>query len=160
MLEASHLVFQLQPYHSNIAKRHIKSPKIYFTEIGLATYLLGIETENQANRDPLRGNLLENLVVLEVLKSRLNQNRDPNMFYMRTEKGVEVDLIVRKAGVLHPFEIKTAMTPHRSFSSHILSFAEAEENADRPKIIYAGESYPLFNGVEYVHYKDLENFLD
>ncbi len=158
VLEASYIVYKLQPYFSNIAKRQIKSPKIYFTEIGLASYLLGIETENQANRDPLRGNLFENLIVSEVLKSRLNENQNPNIFYMRTEKGVEVDLILRKENILYPFEIKTSMTPNKTFSKHLLSFVEAEENAKNPRIIYTGQSYPQFNGVEYVNFKDLEKY--
>lgn len=157
-LEASYIVYRLKPYFSNITKRQIKSPKIYFTEIGLASYLLGIETENQANRDPLRGNLFENLIVSEVLKSRLNENQNPNIFYMRTAKGVEVDLIVKKEDNLFPFEIKTSMTPNKSFSRHLLSFVEAEENAQKPKIIYTGQSYPQFNGVEYVNFKDLEKY--
>ena len=159
VLEASYIVYRLQPYFSNITKRHIKSPKIYFTEIGLAAYLLGIETENQANRDPLRGNLFENLIVSEVLKSRLNENQNPNIFYMRTAKGVEVDLILKKEDILYPFEIKTSMTPNKSFSRHLLSFVKAEENAKNPRIIYTGQSYPQFNGVEYVNFKELEKYL-
>ena len=156
VLEASYVVYKLKPYFSNITKQQIKSPKIYFTEIGLASYLLGIETENQANRDPLRGNLFENLIVLEVLKSRLNQNQNPNIYYMRTAKGVEVDLIVKKEEKLYPFEIKTSMTPNKSFSRHLLSFVQAEENALKPRIIYTGQSYPQISGVEYVNYKDLK----
>ncbi|MDI9471252.1 MAG: ATP-binding protein [Bacillota bacterium] len=157
VLEASYIVYRLKPYFSNITKQQIKSPKIYFTEIGLASYLLGIETENQVSRDPLRGNLFENLIVSEVLKSRLNQNKDPNIYYMRTAKGVEVDLIVKNEGELYPFEIKTSMTPNKSFSRHILSFASAEKNALKPRIIYTGQSYPQFSGVEYVNYKELKN---
>lgn len=160
VLEASYIVYRLQPYFSNIAKRQIKSPKIYFTEVGLATYLLRIETENQANRDPLRGNLFENLIVSEVLKSRLNANQNPNMYFTRTEKGVEVDLIVKKEDKLFPFEIKTSMTPNKTFSRNILSFVESEENANNPRIIYTGESYPRFNGVEYVNFKDLAKYLN
>ncbi len=156
VLEASYVVYKLKPYFSNITKQQIKSPKIYFTEIGLASYLLGIETENQVNRDPLRGNLFENLIVLEVLKSRLNQNQNPNIYYMRTAKGVEVDLIVKKEEKLYPFEIKTSMTPNKSFSRHLLSFVQAEENALKPRIIYTGQSYPQISGVEYVNYKDLK----
>lgn len=155
VLEASYIVYKLQPYFSNITKRQIKSPKIYFTETGLASYLLGIETANQANRDPLRGNLFENLIVSEVLKSRLNENQNPNMYYMRTQKGVEVDLIVKKEDILYPFEIKTSMTPNKSFSKHLLSFVESEEQARKPKIIYTGQSYPQFNGVEYVNFKKI-----
>lgn len=159
VLEASYIVYRLKPFFSNITKQHIKSPKIYFTEVGLAVYLLGIETENQANRDPLRGNLFENLIVSEVLKSRLNDNLDPNIFYMRTAKGVEVDLIVKKENNLFPYEIKTSMTPNKTFSRHLLYFVEAEDKARDPKIIYAGDSYPKFNGVEYVNYKQLDKYL-
>ena len=64
VLEDSFIVFRLQPYFSNISKRIVKSPKVYFVEPGLAAYLLGIETSRQASRDPLRGNLFENIVVL------------------------------------------------------------------------------------------------
>ena len=159
VLEASYIVYRLKPFFSNITKQHIKSPKIYFTEVGLAVYLLGIETENQANRDPLRGNLFENLIVSEVLKSRLNANKNPNIFYMRTAKGVEVDLIVKKENNLFPYEIKTSMTPNKTFSRHLLYFVEAEDYAKEPKIIYAGDSYPKFNGVEYVNYKQLDKYL-
>lgn len=159
VLEASYIIFRLKPYFSNITKQIIKSPKIYFTEVGLASYLLGIETENQASRDPLRGNLFENLIVSEFLKSRLNQNQNPNIFYMRTAKGVEVDVIMKKEEKLYPCEIKTAMTPNRSFSKNLLSFVEAEETALNPKVIYTGKSYPLFNGVEYVNYQDLQHYL-
>ena len=76
---------------------------------------------------------------------------------MRTAKGVEVDLIVKKEENLYPFEIKTSMTPHKSFSRHVLSFVEAEEHALKPRIIYTGQSYPQFHGVEYVNYKELRN---
>jgi predicted AAA+ superfamily ATPase len=155
VLEASFIIYKLKPYFSNLTKQQIKSPKIYFTEPGLATYLLGIENETQANRDPLRGSLFENLVVGEVLKKRLNQNKDPNLYFMRTAKGVEVDLIVKQEGELYPLEIKTSMTPNKIFSRHLLSFVESEENAVKPRIIYTGSHYPKFGGVEYVNFKDV-----
>ncbi|MGI6680485.1 MAG: ATP-binding protein [Bdellovibrionota bacterium] len=155
VLEASYIVYKLKPYFSNITKQQIKSPKIYFTEIGLATYLLGIETENQATRDPLRGNLFENLIVSDILKSRLNENLDPNIYYLRTAKGTEIDLILKKNEKLYPFEIKSSMTPNKSFSRHLSSFTKTHENATNPRIIYQGQSYPQFCGVEYVNYKEL-----
>lgn len=158
VLEASYILYKLQPYFSNIAKRHTKSPKIYFTDVGLASYLLGIETENQANRDPLRGNLFENVIVSDVLKAHLNANKTPQLFYTRTEKGVEIDLIVKKEDALYPFEIKTSMTPNRSFSRHLLSFVAAEPNARSPKIIYTGQSYAQYNGVEYVNFKEVQKY--
>ena len=159
VLEASYVVFKLKTYFSKITKQQIKSPKVYFTEIGLAAYLLGIENENQANRDPLRGNLFENLVVSEAWKSRLNKNEYPKLYFMRTAKGVEVDLILQSEGSLYPFEIKTSMTPHKSFSRHLLAFTEAEANAKNPRIIYAGQAYPRFHGVEYLNFKQTGEFI-
>lgn len=156
VLEASFIVYKLKPFFSNISKQQIKSPKIYFTEVGLATFLLGIETEKQANRDPLRGNLFENLIVSDFLKRQFNASKEPNLFFLRTVKGVEVDLILREGGHLYPFEIKTSMTPSKSFSKHILSFVGSEDSAKNPTIIYAGESYPGFNGVQYRNYLQLQ----
>ena len=155
VLEVSFIVYRLKPYYTNITKQHIKSPKIYFSEVGLASFLLGIETENQASRDPLRGNLFENLIVSEFLKKQLNANKDNNLYFLRTIKGMEIDLILKQEGNLYPYEIKTSMTPNKSFSSNLLSFIEGEEYAINPKIIYTGNSYPKFNGVEYLNYKNI-----
>lgn len=84
ILEASFIVFRLQPYFENFGKRIIKSTKLYFTDTGLAVYLLGIESEIQiSRRDPLRGHLVENLVLLELMKARLNRGLDPQLYYYR-----------------------------------------------------------------------------
>ena len=155
VLEDSFIVFRLQPYFSNISKRIVKSPKIYFSEPGLAAYLLGIETARQASRDPLRGNLFENIVVLEALKSRLNDNKEPNLFYMRTEKGVEIDLILKKEGMLYPYEVKSSMTPNREFASNMKSFCEKEANAMGMCVIYCGEPYDSYQDCKYVNYLDV-----
>ncbi len=81
ILEASFIVFKLAPYFENFGKRVIKSPKYYFTDTGLLTYLLDIEKAGQVARDPLVGSLFENLVVLEALKSRYNQGMTPNLYF-------------------------------------------------------------------------------
>lgn len=155
VLEDSFVIFRLQPYFSNISKRIIKSPKIYFVEPGLATYLLGIETSQQASRDPLRGNLFENIVVLEAMKARLNDNKDPDLFYMRTEKGVEVDLILKKEGLLYPYEIKSSMTPNKEFTRNMKSFCESEADAKGMSVIYCGEHYDSYQDCKYVNYMDV-----
>ena len=155
VLEDSFVVFRLQPYFSNISKRIVKSPKVYFVEPGLAAYLLGIETSRQASRDPLRGNLFENIVVLEAMKARLNDNKEPNLFYMRTEKGVEVDLILKKEGMLHPFEIKSSMTPNKEFTRNMKSFCDSEAEAKEMCVIYCGEPYNSYQDCEYVNYMDV-----
>lgn len=155
VLEDSFIVFRLQPYFSNISKRIVKSPKVYFVEPGLAAYLLGIETALQASRDPLRGNIFENIVVLEAMKTRLNDNKEPNLFYLRTEKGVEVDLILRKEGILSPYEIKSSMTPNKEFAKNIRQFCNNESKAGKMAVIYCGESYDSFGDCRYIHYNDI-----
>ena len=152
VLEASFIIFRLQPYFSNISKRHTKSPKVYFTEPGLVSYLLGLETTEQISRDPLRGQLFENLVIVEAMKSRLNENEDPSLYFVRTDKGVEIDLVLKTAGRLRPFEIKSALTPTKEFSRHLNSFRDAEPTCISPTVIYSGEAYPSYNGVEYINF--------
>ncbi len=159
ILEYSFIVFRLQPYFSNISKRITKSPKVYFVEPGLASYLLGIETARQASRDPLRGSLFENLVVLEALKCRLNDNKTPNLFYMRTEKGVEVDLILKKEGMLFPFEIKSSMTPNKEYAKNMKLFCNAEPNAGPMSVIYCGDDYDSYEGCRYLNYSELAETL-
>ena len=95
---------RLSPHHANVAKRVVKSPKVYFTDVGLASYLLGLEEETQVSRDPLRGQLFENMVVMDVRKGFANRGRDPRMAVYRTEKGFEVDLIVSRGSRVRPIE--------------------------------------------------------
>jgi len=115
-LKASYVVFELRPYFANIRKRVVKSPKIYFTDVGLAAFLLGIHTEEQAARDPLRGNLYENLVIAEIVKGALARGIRPEIYFFRDSHGAEVDLLIREKGELVPVEIKSA----RTFSTDFL----------------------------------------
>ena len=117
----------------------VKSPKLYFTDVGLASYLLGIETVEQMGRDPLRGNLVENLVVLELIKFRLNRGLDPQLYYFRDSHGHEVDLIFQSANQLIPIEIKTAKTFHTGFLKNLHFFQKlAQERCPHGFILYAG----------------------
>lgn len=110
LLEASYVVFLLRPWFGNVSKRLIKSPKLYFYDVGLASYLLGIQTSQQMSRDPLRGSLFENMVVIEALKYRFNRGERSNLCYYRDSRGHEVDLLVDVAGQLFPVEIKSGAT--------------------------------------------------
>ena len=65
LLSDAQMLRQLQPWHTNLSKRQVKTPKLYFYDVGLAAYLLGVESELHVNRHPLRGNLFENLVVID-----------------------------------------------------------------------------------------------
>ncbi len=147
ILEASFIIFRLSPYFANIGKRVAKSPKLYFTEVGLAAYLLGIEHPSQVARDPLRGGLFENLVIADILKTRLNAGLDANLHYLRDNKGFEIDLIVKQGRHLVPVEIKSSMTFHADFTRNLRVFCEREPAARFPALVYAGEELPDVQGV-------------
>ncbi|MBN2262249.1 MAG: ATP-binding protein [Prolixibacteraceae bacterium] len=115
ILEASYIVFVLHPWHSNLNKRIVKTPKIFFYDVGLASYLLGIENETHMATHPLRGALFENMVVIELLKRRYNNGLDSNFFFYRDNHGNEVDLVQEQGHYLKLFEIKSAMTFHPEF---------------------------------------------
>ncbi len=111
ILKASYILFELPPWFANIRKRLVKSPKLYFVDVGLAAWLLGLETPAQIERDPLRGNLYENLLIMEVVKAQLNQGKPAECYFYRDAKGNEVDLLRSTAGrAFDAFEIKSAAT--------------------------------------------------
>ncbi len=122
LLEASYIVFLLQPWHANVSKRLVKSPKLYFYDVGLASYLLGLEEDNQVSRDPLRGNLFENLVVIEALKYRYNQGKRSNLYFYRDSNGNEVDLIAENGQHLSAIEIKAGATVNPDYFKGLRRF--------------------------------------
>lgn len=141
ILEASFIIFRLLPFYQNIGKRLIKTPKIYFTETGLVTYLLGIENEKQVGRDPLLGNLFENMIVAELLKLRLNMGLDNNLFFYRDSQHNEVDVLVKKGNNYIPVEIKAAESYHTDFEKNIRKFRDATRQNNQGFIIYGGKHY-------------------
>lgn len=149
VLKASYVVFELPPFFANIRKRLVKSPKLYFTDPGLAAYLLGIAEPEQAARDPLRGGLYENLIILEVLKLRLNSGLAPEIFFYRDSHGNEVDLIVRHHGRFLPIEIKSAATFTPEFIKGIERFCKevGVECADG-LVLYNGSEQHNIHGIK------------
>lgn len=154
ILEASYIVFRLQPYFENFGKRIIKSPKIYFIDVGLACYLLGIEDENQLSRDPLRGHLFENLIISELIKYRFNQGLDHNLYFYRDQQKNEVDVIFKKGHDLIPIEIKSSMTFNTAFIKSLDFFKKL--NPDRSPcgfLIYAGDQEQQIASNHLLNYK-------
>lgn len=124
VLEAGYIVFLLPPYHPNVSKRLIKSPKLYFYDVGLASYLLGIEQPGQLLTHPLRGSLFENLVVMEALKQRYNQGKRSHLYFYRDSTGHEIDLIYQLAEQIAAIEIKSAATLAGHFFSSFDKFRQ------------------------------------
>ncbi len=140
VLQASYVVFEVPPYFQNIRKRVVKSPKVYFTDVGLCAFLLGIHSEKQAFRDPLRGNLYENLVVTEVIKGALNRGVRPEVYFFRDARGNEVDLVVRHEGTLIPVEIKSSETFSPEFLKGIKRFRSLGAGPTSPGfVLYNGD---------------------
>jgi len=141
ILEASFILFRLSPYFENFGKRVVKSPKLYFNDVGLAAYLLGIQNEIQLSRDPLRGKLFENAIILELKKYRLNRGLDPSLFYYRDIQQNEIDIIYKKGHELVPIEIKSSKTYHPEFIEKLRYFQSiAKARSPKSFLIYAGEA--------------------
>ena len=110
ILETGYQIYLLYPYHRNIGKRLIKSPKLYFNDTALVSYLLGLHDRETLLNSPNFANLFETMIVTDILKRFLHSGLMPSMYYLRTYDGLEVDLLLELGQKLHLFEIKSAMT--------------------------------------------------
>ncbi|MGB9722234.1 MAG: ATP-binding protein [bacterium] len=110
LLETGRQIYLLYPYYKNIGKRLVKSPKIYITDPGLGTYLLGLDEPRTLFNSPYFGNLFETIIVCDFVKRFLNNGDKPSMYYLRSRDGLEIDLVIEHSGKLHLFEIKSSMT--------------------------------------------------
>lgn len=152
VLKASYVVFELPPFFENIQKRVIKSSKIYFTDVGLAAFLLGIHTPEQAFRDPLRGNLYENLIIADVVKSALNRGIRPDICFFRDSHGNEIDLLIREGSILTPVEIKSAATFTTDFTKQLEWFRTLGLKNTAPGVVlYNGEQTLTVRGVRVIN---------
>lgn len=146
ILEASYIILRLHPYFENFGKRFIKAPKLYFTDVGFACYLLGIENSTQLERDPLRGNLFENLIFLELVKSRLNHGRDTQLYYVRDAHNHEIDFLFQAGRDLVAIEVKSSSTFNKSFLDNLLYYRQIfKERMKKSYIIYGGREEITIN---------------
>ena len=111
VLEASGLVFLLQPYHTNLTKRLVKTPKLYFLDTGLAAYLTKWPDAASLEAGSMSGAMLETWVVSELIKSYWHNGREANLFFYRDTDQQEVDLLIESGDTLYPVEIKKTASP-------------------------------------------------
>ncbi|MBQ9559513.1 MAG: ATP-binding protein [Bacteroidaceae bacterium] len=160
VLEASYIIFRLQPWSENTRKRLIKSPKLYFCDTGLACHLLDIENPEQLARDKMRGHLFENLIVMEALKHRLNQGKASNLFFYRNAKQEEIDLLLYEHGTLKGIEIKSAMTYNTSFEQTLQRAASLITTPlSKKAVVYTGNLENTNSDIQLLNYRHLHNFL-
>ncbi len=112
ILTASNVVYLLQPYHTNLIKRAVKTPKVYFLDTGLAAYLTKWTTPDVLKNGAMSGAFFETFVIDEVLKSYYNKGiLDPPLYFYRDKEKREIDLIIEENNVLYPLEIKKHADP-------------------------------------------------
>ena len=133
----------------------VKSQKLYFSEPGLAAWLLGISSPEQVARDPLFGGLFENMVVTEALKQRLNSGEMPELYFLRDSQGLEADLIFRAShDRLVPIEIKGGSTWNKDFCKNLLKVRKLSPKFGNGYVIYSGDLTPEIDGIKFLNYKD------
>ena len=160
ILEASYVVFQLRPYHANIRKRLTKSPKLYFYDAGLASYLVGIENARQVATHPLRGALFENVVVIEALKHRLNRGHQPNLAFFRDSSGLECDLLLESGEGTSAIEIKSGSTISGDYFTSLDKVADLLPDVVSKTVVYGGTARQERSDCAAVPLADLGSVID
>lgn len=148
ILEASYIIFQIQPHVENFRKRLTKSSKLYFYDVGLAAYLLGIADEHHVQTFPLRGELFENFIMTEFLKNRFNQVKNNNLYFFRDHVGNEVDLVLDYGAELITVEMKAGSTISSDYFKGLRTYQQlaGAKNTRR---------YLVYTGNEIVKYHDM-----
>lgn len=140
VLEASYVIFFVQPHHMNFNKRLVKMPKLYFYDTSLACSLLRLTTADDVYDHYLRGNLFESMILSDFLKKRYHHGLPPNIYFWRDKLGTEVDCILEEGVRLTPVEIKSTSTIQSDMFDNLMKWCKwAEQSPEQSKVIYAGD---------------------
>ncbi len=155
LLEASFIVFQMQPYHKNFKKRIVKSPKLYFYDVGLAAQLLGIRSADDLNVHFAKGALFENMVINELTKNLLNKHERPSFFFWQDSNQNEIDLLIDKVSSREIIEIKSGKTINKSFFRNIEKYKELDSGVEKSWIVYGGDQAQQRSGTNIISWRQL-----
>ncbi len=156
ILETTFVAFRLMPYHRNLGKRVVKSPKLYFYDTGLACNLLGIRSKGELLTHYLRGSLFENLVIVDMLKTSNAYEGERQFYFWRDSNGHEVDLLTEQGGSIHAVEIKSSETMNASLLKGLRYFEElATENLSSISLVYAGSESQTRRSIQVIPWFDL-----
>ncbi len=160
LLEASFIIFQLQPYHRNFSKRLIKSPKIYFYDTGLACSLLQIKQADMIKTHYLYGSLVENIVIAEILKKHHHSGKQASVYYWRESNGTEIDCIIEQGNnEIMAIEIKGGATFNRDFVKNLKNFPARDIKVHK-KLIYNAENTMSIADIQMIGWNNLPKFLN
>ena len=144
VLQASGIVYLLQPYYENITKRLTKRPKIYFLDTGLCAYLTDWNTPETLASGAMSGAIFETFVVTEILKSYKHNGLHPSFYYYRDSNQVEIDLLIFQNGIMYPVEIKRTATPDKKMIKHFNVLSSFKKQIGYGSLICLTEDiYPL-----------------
>lgn len=157
VLEATYQVIVLRPYFANVGKRLVKTPKVYFTDVGTLCYLAGLRDPEHAASGPMGGAILETAVVSEIYKTLIHRGIDPQMYFWRTSTGTEVDIVIESEGMLVPIEIKLSSTPRPAMAKSLKTFQEdVGDRAASGYLLHTGDiRLPLGTGVTALPFAEL-----
>lgn len=161
VLQAGFIVSLSRPYFTNVSKRLIKAPKIYFTDPGLAAWLIGIRNVYHLRTHPLRGAIFENWLMTELAKSITNTGRAPTIGFLRDKEGHEIDAVLENGQILHAIEAKSGQTiPSDAFKG--LEFWRSKlspKNTSRSWLIYGGDRIQTRENVTVLPWSNLSSLL-
>lgn len=139
ILEATYVIFLLQPYYANFNKRIVKMPKLYFYDTSLACNLLRLSNPDDVYDHYLRGNLFESMILSDFMKKRFHHGLPPNLYFWRDKTGLEVDGIVEEGSKIRPLEIKSSETIQPDFFEGVSKWCKiSETDPSSSLIIYGG----------------------
>lgn len=157
VLEATFQVVILRPYFATIGKRLVKTPKVYFTDLGTLSYLVGLKDPEHAAQGPMAGAIFETAVLSELIKTLVHRGEEPQVYFWRTSAGVEVDFVVEAKGRLVPIEAKLSATPRPALAKGIKSFRQDFSDKAGPDfVVHPGQvRLPLAPGVTALPFGEL-----
>jgi len=151
VLEASFIIFFLQPHYKNFNKRLVKMPKLYFYDTGLVVHLLGVQEEQQLEYHYMKGALFENFIISEIAKYEFHRGKRPEIFFWRDKSGREIDCIVDRAGNLFALEIKVSKSINQEFFKNIRYWSNLPGNKPAGMyVIYAGSQIQAWSDIRIV----------
>lgn len=157
VLEASYIVTLLKPHHRNFGKRLVKAPKLYFCDVGLAAWLLGIRDATTLDAHAARGALFETHVISELMKQRLNAGRPADLYFWRDHVGHEVDVLIESAQGLQALEIKSGSTFASDWTDGLKKWQKfAGDESIQPSLVYGGSASYEREGLHVWGWQDIE----
>lgn len=141
VLEATYQVIVLRPYYGNVGKRLVKTPKLYFADLGTLCYLAGLRDPDHAMAGPMGGALFENAVLIEILRTLTHRGLEPQVYFWRTSAGAEVDFIVDAGESPVPIEAKLSTTPNPAMAKGINALkGDFGDRVARGYVVHPGDT--------------------